>query len=151
MPELPAVRLVAAVLRCYPARWRRRHGDEAAELAALLISDGTPAGSIALSYLFGATRERLRLTLRLRTVAAAMLVAVCSLGLTFGVLSASVPASAASRGRVAVSHRPVSRVARCHGAGIGPVHYEVRRAENPHPAASSPAGRGHEGGHDQGC
>ncbi len=27
-----AARLVETVLRCYPARWRRRHGDEAAEL-----------------------------------------------------------------------------------------------------------------------
>ena len=35
-----ATRLVTTVLRCYPARWRRRHGDEAAELAALLIRDG---------------------------------------------------------------------------------------------------------------
>ena len=52
-------RLVAAVLRCYPARWRSRHGDEAAELAELLIRDGTPARAVALSYLCGAARERL--------------------------------------------------------------------------------------------
>ena len=52
-------RLVAAVLRCYPARWRSRHGDEAAELAELLIRDGTPARAVALSYLGGAARERL--------------------------------------------------------------------------------------------
>ena len=44
-------RLVDAALRCYPARWRRHHADEAAELAALLIADGTPAASIAWSYL----------------------------------------------------------------------------------------------------
>ena len=50
-------RLVGAALRCYPARWRRRHADEAAELAALLIGDGTPAASIAWSYLVGAARE----------------------------------------------------------------------------------------------
>jgi hypothetical protein len=37
-----AARLVETVLRCYPARWRRRHGEEAAELAALLMRDGTP-------------------------------------------------------------------------------------------------------------
>ena len=52
-----AARLVQTALRCYPARWRRRHGEEAAELAALLIRDGTPAGSIAWSYLTGAARE----------------------------------------------------------------------------------------------
>jgi hypothetical protein len=57
MDDPRAARLVEAVLRCYPARWRRRHGSEAAELAALLIRDGTPAGSIAWSYLAGAARE----------------------------------------------------------------------------------------------
>jgi hypothetical protein len=57
MDDPRTARLVHAVLRCYPARWRRRHGEEAAELAALLIRDGTPAGSIACSYLAGAARE----------------------------------------------------------------------------------------------
>lgn len=47
-------RLIAAALRCYPARWRQRHADEAAEVAALLIRDGTPPASIACSYLVGA-------------------------------------------------------------------------------------------------
>ncbi|MBV9448181.1 MAG: hypothetical protein JO345_20040 [Streptosporangiaceae bacterium] len=56
-PEAAEGRLVTAALRCYPARWRRRHADEAAELAALLIADGTPAASIAWSYLAGAARE----------------------------------------------------------------------------------------------
>ena len=57
MDDPRAARLVETVLRCYPARWRRRHGEEAAELAALLIRDGTPAGSVAWSYLAGAARE----------------------------------------------------------------------------------------------
>ena len=56
MEDDRAARLVQAVLRCYPARWRRRHGDEAAELAALLLRDGTPAGRIAGSYLAPARR-----------------------------------------------------------------------------------------------
>ena len=30
-----AARLVETVLRCYPARWQRRHGEEAADLARL--------------------------------------------------------------------------------------------------------------------
>jgi hypothetical protein len=41
-PEAGEGRLVDAALRCYPARWRRRHADEAAELAVLLVRDGTP-------------------------------------------------------------------------------------------------------------
>jgi hypothetical protein len=90
----PATRLVKTALRCYPARWRRRHGDEAAELAALLIRDGSPAASIALSYLAGATREWLtpRPGRRLSAVACALLTAACSAGF----LASTVPARAAS-------------------------------------------------------
>ena len=91
-------RLVGTVLRCYPARWRRRHGEEAAELAALLIGDGTPAGSVARSYLAGAAREWLtpRPGRRLTAVACALLVAACSLGVSAGLLASAGPARAAS-------------------------------------------------------
>jgi hypothetical protein len=97
MNEPGASRLVERALRCYPARWRRRHGDEAAELAALLIGDGVSAGSIALSYLAGATREWLtpRPGLRLSTAAGALLVAVCALGVSAVLLASSAPARAA--------------------------------------------------------
>jgi hypothetical protein len=93
-----ATRLVETVLRCYPARWRQRHGEEAAELAALLIKDGTPAGSVAWSYLAGAARERLtsRPGPRLTAVACALLVAACSLGVSAGLLASAAPARAAS-------------------------------------------------------
>src|SRR5580693_7813895 len=96
-----AIRLVETVLRCYPARWRRRHGDEAAELAALLIRDGTPAASIAWSYLAGAAREWLtpRPGRRLSTVACALLVAAGSLGVSAGLLPTTTPARAAIAGR----------------------------------------------------
>jgi hypothetical protein len=98
MGDRSAGRLVQAALRCYPARWRRRRGDEAAELAALLIRDGTPAASIAVSYLAGAAREWLapRPGRRLSTLAGALLVAACSLGVSAGLLAATGPASAAS-------------------------------------------------------
>jgi hypothetical protein len=97
MDDPRATRLVEAVLRCYPARWRRRHGEEAAEVAALLIRDGTPAGSIAWSYLFGAAREWLtpRPGRRLSAVACALLVAAGSLGVSAGVLASTAPARAA--------------------------------------------------------
>lgn len=52
-------RLVRTALQCYPQRWRNRHGEEAAELARLLIRDGTPARSIAWSYFKGAASTRL--------------------------------------------------------------------------------------------
>jgi hypothetical protein len=98
MDEPRTARLVETVLRCYPARWRRRHGDEAAELAALLIRDGTPAGWIAWSYLAGAAREWLtpRPGRRLTAVACALLVAACSLGVSAGLLASAAPARAAS-------------------------------------------------------
>jgi hypothetical protein len=98
MDAARAARLVATVLRCYPARWRRRHGDEAAELAALLIRDGTPAVSVAWSYLAGAAREWLtpRPGRRMSTVACALLVTACSLGVSAGLLAAAAPARAAS-------------------------------------------------------
>ena len=101
MEEPRAARLVETVLRCYPARWRRRHGDEAAELAALLIRNGTPAGSIAWSYLAGAAREWLtpRPGRRVSTVACALLVAAGSLGVSAGLLASPVPARAAVTGR----------------------------------------------------
>ena len=90
------------MLRCYPARWRRRHGEEAAELAALLIRDGTPAGSVAWSYLAGAAREWLapRPGRHLTAVACALLVAACSVGVSAGLLASAAPARAASTSQV---------------------------------------------------
>jgi len=102
MDEPRVARLVQAALRCYPARWQRRHGDEAAELATLLIRDGTPAGSVALSYLAGAAREWLtprpvrQPVRRLSAAACALLAAACSLGVSAGLLASAGPARAAS-------------------------------------------------------
>jgi len=90
-------RLVDAALRCYPARWRRRHADEAAELAALLIRDGNPAASIAWSYLAGAAREWLTPPpgRSLSTVAVALLAATCLLGFSAALVAQTAPAKAA--------------------------------------------------------
>jgi len=116
-----AARLVQTVLRCYPARWRRRHGDEAAELAALLIRDGTPAGSIARSYLAGAAREWLtpRPGRRPGAMACALLVAACSLGVSAGLLASAAPARAASAGS-ASARAGSTRAASTSQAGARP-------------------------------
>jgi hypothetical protein len=108
MADVRSARLVGAVLRCYPARWRRRHGDEAAELAALLIRDGTPAGSVAWSYLAGAAREWLtpRPGRRLSAVTCALLAAACLLGVPAGLLASAGPARAAGPGRGPAHCRP---------------------------------------------
>ncbi len=110
MDDPRAAWLVETVLRCYPARWRRRHGEEAAELAALLIRDGTPAVSVAWSYLAGAAREWLtpRPGRRLSTAACALLVAACSLGVPVGLLASAAPARAASTSQARAHCRPGS-------------------------------------------
>ena len=125
MAEPRAIRLVETVLRCYPARWRRRHGDEAAELAALLIKDGTPAGSIAWSYLAGAAREWLtpRPGQRLSTVACALLVAACALGVSGGLLASAAPARAATS--------QVRGLAHCQPGSLEPVPGAVRAISHP--------------------
>ena len=111
--------LVAIALRCYPARWRQRHGDEAAELAALLIRDGTPAGSVAWSYLAGAAREWLtpRLDRRFSAAAVAVLVVLCSLGASAGLVASAGPARAAgpSQARGPAHCRPLAAT-----PGVGP-------------------------------
>jgi hypothetical protein len=101
------MRLVQTALRCYPERWRSRHGDEAAEVARLLMRDGMPARSIAWSYLRGAASTRLVLAPRRRLGAAAgvLLAAACSVSCALALLSASVPASAASVVRVHITSR----------------------------------------------
>ncbi len=98
MPGPRSMRLVESALRCYPRRWRSRHGDEAAEIATLLIRDGTPAHSVAWSYLMGAARTRLVIEPRRRlgAAAAALLLAAGSLGVPLALLSSPAPANAAS-------------------------------------------------------
>jgi hypothetical protein len=98
MPGSWSIRLVESALRCYPQRWRSRHGDEAAEIASLLIRDGTPAHSVAWSYLMGAVRTRLVTgpRRRLGVAVGALVLAVGSLSVPLALLSSSAPANAAS-------------------------------------------------------
>jgi len=139
MDQPRATQLVGTALRCYPARWRRRHGTEAAELAKLLISDGTPAGSIALSYLAGAAREWLtpRPSRRLITAACALLTAACSLGVSAALLNPAAPARAAS------TSQPGGR-AHCRPASAAPMPGVT-------PATSHPPAITREGQHDRSC
>lgn len=140
-PRVPA--MIGLVLRCYPRPWQRRHGAEAAELAALLWQDGVPAWSIVRDFLHGAARERLTFRPGQRVAAAVtVLLAVAgSVGAPLALLSATAPASAAS---AHVSHRghPAVRLRlrpEC-GAPLG----ETTPGAGP---ASLPA----QAGHDQRC
>jgi hypothetical protein len=135
-----AARLVEAALRCYPARWRRRHADEAAELAMLLIRDGIPARSIAGSYLAGAAREWLtpRPGRRLSAVTCALLVAVCSLGVSVALLASTQPA------RAVVSPSQQSAPAHCPPNSGG-------HAPDTAPATGHPQPVNGESGHGRPC
>jgi hypothetical protein len=106
MPGSRSARLVAAALRCYPSGWRSRRGDEAAELAALLMRDGVPARSIACSYFIGAARARLTLDARRRlgTALGALAIAAASLGGPLAFLSSTAPARAATVVRAHSTH-----------------------------------------------
>jgi hypothetical protein len=131
MDDIRASRLVGRALRCYPARWRRRHGDEAAELAALLIRDGAWPGSIALSYLVGAAREWLtpRPGQRLSTAACALLIAVCSLSVSVVLVAAPTSARAAltpARAKGASTSQVRGHVQCRPGVTAGPVPGLVR-------------------------
>lgn len=102
-------KLVGATLRCYPARWRQRHGDEAAELATLLIRDGRSHTWVACSYLAGAARAWL--TVRPRrspsTVAVALLAAICLLGFSAALVAGTASAKAGTTRAPAPGVSPV--------------------------------------------
>ena len=131
-----APRLVGTALRCYPARWRRRHGDEAAELAALLIRDGAPVSSIAWSYLAGAAREWLTPgpVRPLTAMACAVLAAVCLLGVSAGLLASAGPARADSTARADSATGP---------AGPRPGHGGTSDTGPSHARGHTPRGRTH--------
>jgi len=89
-------------VRCYPREWRDRHGDEAIELAELLVRDGRSPVLVAWSYLRGAAREQLvaRPSRRLRPALAALVVGSTLIGVPLVLLDSSTPANAASSGEV---------------------------------------------------
>jgi hypothetical protein len=130
-PQPP--RLVGAVLRCYPRQWRLRRGEEAAELAVLLMRDGIPARSIAWSYLGGVARERLTAKPghRLAAAAAALLAAAGALVTVtpLGLLSAPASAASAAHGRAASQADPAARLAA--QVSCGALHGQAVRAAWP--------------------
>jgi hypothetical protein len=130
------MRLVTSALRCYPQRWRSRHGNEATEIATLLIQDGTPAWSIAWSYLVGAARARLVTGRRhLGAMVGVLLLVAGSLGVSLALLPSPAPANAAS-----TAH---PRAARPRPPDPGPAH---PRPADPRPADPRRTGPRHGGG-----
>jgi hypothetical protein len=87
-------RIIAGVLRCYPERWRSRHGDEATEMASALLDDGTPWWSIAGSFLGGVAKERARRKLSVRVGSALVAIAVGIVAVPLAMFATLTPANA---------------------------------------------------------
>jgi hypothetical protein len=134
-------RLIGAALRCYPARWRRRHADEAAEVAALLIRDGAPAASVAWSYFLGAARERLfpRPGRPQSAVAAALLAATCVLGFSAALVAETVPARAAGTTKPGTT-KPGTTQSHPASPKAGPVPSATRSPRHAAPCRTPAAG-----------
>ena len=89
-------RIIATVLRCYPARWRTRHGDEATVLASALLEDGTSWWSIVASFLGGAAKERAFRKSSLRVGSAMAAFAIVIAATPMALFASLTPASASS-------------------------------------------------------
>jgi hypothetical protein len=99
-------RAIAVVVRCYPARWRSRHGEEATLLISALLEDGIPWWSIALNFLGGASRERIlrKPSLQVGTTLAAIMIGVAAVPLAL--FASLAPAGASSTNVVIVISKP---------------------------------------------
>jgi hypothetical protein len=121
-------RAVAVAIRCYSTRWRSRHADEASLLASTLLEDGIPWWSIALSFLGGATRERVfrKPSLRVSTTLAAITVGVAAAPLAL--LASLAPAGASNTNVVVVISKP-DDAARQLEAAFATRHFKIAVSE----------------------
>lgn len=137
MPRTPRTRLIEVALRCYPRRWRDHHGDEAAELAELLVSDGVPVLFVVGSYLKGAAREQLitRPSRRLLPAVGALLVGASLIGVPLVLLDSSTPANAASGNEVVAMISSHQRAVEQLQSVFKLHHFKIRVVEVPsHPS-----------------
>jgi hypothetical protein len=122
--------IIAAVLRCYPARWRSRHGVEATVLATALLEDGTSWWSIAGSFLGGAAKERVlrKPSLRVGSTLAAITVGVAAVPLA---LFASLTPAGASNTNVTIVISKPGDAARQLESAFATHHFKIAVAERP--------------------
>jgi hypothetical protein len=120
-------RIIAAVLRCYPARWRSRHGDEATVLASALLEDGTPWWFIAGSFLGGVAKERAfrKPSWRIGSALAAITFGIAAVPL----FASLTPASASSTITIVIS-KPGDAVRQLESA-FATHHFKIGVAEKP--------------------
>ena len=123
-------RIIAAVLRCYPTRWRSRHGDEATVLASALLDDGTPWWSIAGSFLGGVAKERAfrKPSLRIGSTMAAVTFGIAAVPLA---LFASLTTASASGTNVTIVISKPSDAARQLESAFAAHHFKIAVAERP--------------------
>jgi len=123
-------RIITAVLRCYPARWRSRHGDEATVLASALLDDGTPWWSIAGSFLGGVAKERAfrKPSLRVGSALAAITIGIAWVPLAL--FASLTPASASSTTITIVISKP-GDAARQLESAFATHHFKIAVAERP--------------------
>jgi hypothetical protein len=109
-------RAIACAIRCYPSRWRLRHGDEASLLASALMDDGVSWWSIFLNFLGGAMRERVlrRPSVRVGTTLAALAVGASAVPLAL--LTSLTPASASSTNVIISISKPADAVRQLESA-----------------------------------
>ena len=123
-------RIITAILRCYPARWRSRHGDEATVLASALLEDGTPWWSIAASFLGGAAKERAFRTPGLRVGSALAAITVGIAWIPLALVASLTPASASSTTITIVISKP-GDAARQLESAFATHHVKIEVAERP--------------------
>jgi hypothetical protein len=123
-------RVIAAVLRCYPSRWRSRHGDEATAIASALLEDGTSWWSIAGNYLGGVVKERLcrRPSLRVGTALAAVTLGIAAVPLAL--FASLTPASASGTSVTIVISKPSDAAQQLESA-FAAHHVKISVAERP--------------------
>jgi hypothetical protein len=126
-------RVVAAVVRCYPARWRLRHGEEAALIGSALLDDGVPWWSVAFNFLSGAARERVvrGSSMRFGTTLAALAVFVAAVPLA---LFASFDSASASSVNVDIVISNPNVAAQQLESGFSSHHFKVTVSEKVAPA-----------------
>jgi hypothetical protein len=120
--------IVTAVLRCYPARWRQRHGEEATLIGSALLDDGVPWWSVTLNFLGGAARERImrKPSMRLGTTLAAFAVFVAAVPLA---LFASLDSASASSVNVVIVISNPNDAARQLESAFSAHHFKVTVTE----------------------
>jgi hypothetical protein len=123
-------RIIVAVLRCYSARWRARHGDEATTLASALLDDGIPWWSVAGSFLRAAAKERAsqRPSARVGAVLAALTIGLVAAPLAlFGSLTT---AGASSTTVTIIISKPGSAVRQLESASTSH-HFNIAVVDRP--------------------